>query len=253
MDAEERNAAPRPLFRDIGSITIFENDDLIVLNKPSGLLSIPDRTQSAPSLKDYLIEKFRRIYTVHRLDRGTSGVIVFAKNEEAHRFLSLQFEERQTRKIYQGLVIGKPSPPSATIDEPIAEHFAKKGVMMIHAEGKAAITNYAVAEQFRSYAWAEFSILTGRTHQIRVHMKHAGNPLACDELYGDGLPIKLSTFKKKFNLAKADDEERPLLNRLALHASSLTFRLNDTETATYAAELPKDLRALLKQLQKWNS
>ena len=124
---------------------------------------------------------------------------------------------------------------------------------MIHAEGKAAITNYAVAEQFRSYAWVEFSILTGRTHQIRVHMKHAGNPLACDELYGDALPIKLSAFKKKFNLAKADDEERPLLSRLALHASSLTFRLNDTETATYAAALPKDLRALLKQLQKWNN
>jgi len=132
-----------------------------VINKPAGLLSIPDRMQSEPSLKDKLLEKYGNIYTVHRLDKGTSGVIVFARNEDTHKHLSQQFEERSTRKIYAGLVIGQPAIPKGVIDEPITEHFAGKGVMMTDAKGKPAITEYEVAESFRSYSWMQFHILTG--------------------------------------------------------------------------------------------
>ena len=249
----EQKGPERNAFRGISSITIFENDDFIVLNKPSGMLSIPDRTQSQPSLKDFLIEKLGGIFTVHRLDRDTSGVIVFAKNETTHKYLSQQFEERSTQKIYNGLVSGKLERPSGIIDEPIAEHYSQKGVMTINAQGKPSVTEYALLEQFRSYSWMQFHILTGRTHQIRLHMKHLGHPIACDELYGDGKSILLSSFKKKFNLAKSAEEERPILGRLALHAAQLSFTGTDQKLQTFEAPLPKDLRALLQQLRKWNT
>ncbi|MEO6317053.1 MAG: RluA family pseudouridine synthase [Chitinophagaceae bacterium] len=249
----EQKGIERNLFKGIGSITLFENDDFIVLNKPSGMLSIPDRTQSQPSLKDLLIQQLGSIFTVHRLDKGTSGVIVFAKNEATHKNLSLQFEDRSTNKIYNGLVTGKLDSPGGIIDEPIAEHHVQKGVMSVNAKGKASITEYALLEQFKSFSWMQFHILTGRTHQIRVHMKHLEHPVACDELYGDGKAILLSSFKKKFNLAKSADEERPILNRLALHAAELTFTNISNERQTFEAPLPKDLRALLQQLRKWNA
>jgi 23S rRNA pseudouridine1911/1915/1917 synthase len=249
---EEQKGTERNAFKNIGSITIFENDDFIVLNKPPGMLSIPDRTQSQPSLKDFLLEKFGGIFTVHRLDKGTSGVIVFAKNETTHKFLSQQFEDRSTQKIYYGLVTGKLNEPTGVIDEPIAEHFSKNGSMMTSDKGKPSVTEYQLLEQFRAYSWMRFHILTGRTHQIRVHMKHLGHPVACDELYGDGKPILLSSFKKKFNLAKSADEERPIMNRLALHAAQLSFTDNDKNQQTFEAPLPKDLKALLQQLNKWN-
>ena len=251
QDAEQKGA-DRMLFKGIGSITLFENDDFIVLNKPSGMLSIPDRTQSQPSLKDYLIEKLGSIFTVHRLDRDTSGVIVFAKNDITHKYLSQQFENRSTEKIYNGLVIGKMEAANGIVDEPIAEHYSQKGMMMVSDKGKPSTTEYALLEQFRAYSWMQFHILTGRTHQIRVHMKHLGHPIACDELYGDAKPILLSSFKKKFNLAKAAEEERPLLNRLALHAAQLSFKDVANTTHSFEAPLPKDMRALLQQLRKWN-
>jgi len=252
QDAEQKGTE-RIVFKGISSITIFENDDFIVLNKPSGMLSIPDRTQSQPSLKDLLIEKLGGIFTVHRLDRDTSGVIVFAKNEHTHKHLSIQFEERSTQKIYNGLVTGKLEQPTGIIDEAIAEHYSKNGVMTIHAQGKPSVTEYELLEQFKSFSWMQFHILTGRTHQIRVHMKHLGHPIACDVVYGDPKPILLSSFKKKFNLAKAADEERPILNRLALHAAQLSFKDVRDTAYHFEAPLPKDLRALLQQLKKWNA
>jgi 23S rRNA pseudouridine1911/1915/1917 synthase len=254
MDQDTEQKLPeRNVFRGISSITIFENDDFIVLNKPAGMLSIPDRTQSQPSLKDFLKEKYGGIFTVHRLDRDTSGVLVFAKTETMHKHLSLQFEDRSTQKTYNGLVTGKLDEPTGVIDEPIAEHYSQKGMMMTSDKGKPSTTEYKLLEQFKSYSWMQFHILTGRTHQIRVHMKHLGHPIVCDELYGDGKSILLSSFKKKFNLAKSAEEERPILNRLALHAAQLSFKDMQENVQTFEAPLPKDLRALLQQLRKWNS
>ena len=232
---------------------LLETDDLVAINKPAGLLSIPDREQSEPSLKDILLQKYNRIYTVHRLDKETSGVIVFAKNEECHKFLSRQFEERATEKIYNGLVLGQLFTPEGIIDEPIGEHPVKKGSMAIVRKGKPSITAYRLLESFPLYSWMEFKILTGRTHQIRVHMKHLGHPIVCDPLYGDGKPVLLSTFKKKFNLGKDVLEERPLLNRLALHARELRFTDPSGVSRSLEAPLSKDLRATLQQLEKHGS
>jgi 23S rRNA pseudouridine1911/1915/1917 synthase len=230
---------------------VFENDDFIALNKPAGLLSIPDREGKEISLKKILKDQFGQIFTVHRLDKDTSGLIVFAKNEETHKHLSIQFEERQTGKIYYGLVIGSPSPAKASIDAAIAEHPVKKGLMVINRKGKEALTDYEVLQDFSIYSWVQFQIHTGRTHQIRVHMKDAGHPIAVDELYGDGKPILLSSFKSKFKLSKNVEEERPLLARLALHSYKLSFTDINNTKRELEAPVPKDLRAVLQQLEKW--
>lgn len=231
-------------------MVIFENDDFVAINKPSGLLSVPDREGKEISLKTLLQEEYGRMLTVHRLDKDTSGLIVFAKNEEAHKHLSKQFEERQTEKIYLGLVIGSLINKKESINKPIAEHPVKKGMMIIHQKGKESLTDYEVLEDFKICSWVKFRIHTGRTHQIRVHMKAAGNPLLCDALYGDGKPFFVSHIKHNFKLSKTQEEERPILNRLALHASELSFTGIDNVMIKLEAPLPKDLKATLQQLTK---
>lgn len=235
---------------NLREIIIFENDDLIVLNKPSGLLSIPDREGKESSLKRLLQEQYSEIYTVHRLDKDTSGVIVFARTEAAHKHLSVEFEERRTEKIYTGLVIGVPVEKKGIIDAPIMEHPVKKGTMVINRKGKESLTDYEVLDEFGAYAWLQFRIYTGRTHQIRIHMKNLGHPIVCDDIYGDGKPLLLSSIKFNYKLSKNEEEERPMLNRLALHSSKLGFRGPDNTQYNFEAPVPKDLRASLQQLSK---
>jgi 23S rRNA pseudouridine1911/1915/1917 synthase len=230
---------------------ILEDEHIVAINKPAGLLTIPDREGKDVSLKQILKNKFGEIFTIHRLDKETSGVVVFAKTEEAHKHLSLQFENRETQKIYNGLVLGKPFETSGTINEPISEHPHKKGVMTVYKKGKESITEYEVLENFRFFSWMQFRILTGRTHQIRVHMKHLGHPIVCDPVYGDGKPVFISQIKHNYKLSQSTEEERPILNRLALHAYQLSFTGLNNKTYQLEAPLPKDLKALLSQLSKW--
>ncbi len=229
---------------------VFENDGLVALNKPSGLLSIPDRMGKEISLKILLREQYGDIFTVHRLDRDTSGLIVFAKNEATHKHLSSQFEDRQTKKIYQGLVTGSLAEPKGTISAPIKEHPALNGTMIIHRDGKESITDYEVLEDFGIYSHLQFRIHTGRTHQIRVHMKEKGHPIVCDAVYGDGKPVLVSSLKSRFKLSKDLEEEKPILGRLALHSFLLAFYDRDGKTIELEAALPKDMRATLQQLAK---
>ena len=228
---------------------IFENDYFVVINKPSGLLSVPDRMQSEVSLKDMLLQQYGSIYTVHRLDKDTSGVIVFAKDETTHKELSQLFEGREVEKYYVGLVHGQMMNEKGSVDAGIMEHPGKNGKMITNKKGKTSLTDYEVLENFRLFSWVKFQIHTGRTHQIRVHMQHIGHSIACDELYGSGEPILLSSLKKKFNLSKSEDAERPLLSRLALHSSTLKFT-HQNNHYNFEAELAKDLKATLQQLRK---
>ncbi|HXB92557.1 MAG TPA: RluA family pseudouridine synthase [Puia sp.] len=232
---------------------LFENNDFVAVNKPAGLLSIPDREGKDVSLKKILKDKYGDIFTVHRLDRGTSGVIVFAKNEATHKYLSKIFEERDVEKIYQGIVHGTLPGKKGSIDSPIMEHPAKPGVMVINKKGKASLTDFEVLEELGLYSFVQFQIHTGRTHQIRVHMQSLGHPIACDEVYGEARPIFLSSFKRGFKLSKAEEQERPMLNRLALHSHLLHFQDEKGEYHTFEAPLAKDMKALLQQLRKWKT
>jgi 23S rRNA pseudouridine1911/1915/1917 synthase len=231
---------------------LFEDQDMIVINKPAGVLSIPDRFGKELSIKSLLQDKYGTIFTVHRLDQSTSGLIIFAKNADAHKELSLLFEGRTIEKKYLGLVLGRPA-PNGSIDGSIMEHPVKKGQMHIHVKGKAALTTYEVVTYYKHYALVSFQIHTGRTHQIRVHAKHIGHPIIADELYGDGVKLLLSSIKKKnFKLSKSEEAEKPLLARHALHARTLKLIFKEKEFA-FEAPLPKDLAATIKQLDKWNS
>jgi 23S rRNA pseudouridine1911/1915/1917 synthase len=230
---------------------VFENADFVALNKPPGFLSIPDREGKDPSLKSLLREKYGNIFTVHRLDRETSGIIVFAKDEETHKHLSKIFEERSVEKIYQGIVQGTPVEPKGSIDLALMEHPVKPGSMVVNKKGKPSLTDYEVQETAGPYSLVQFRLHTGRTHQIRVHMQALGHPIVCDELYGDPSPILLSTFKRNYKLSKAEEQERPILARLALHSQLLHFQDAKGEYHTLEATMPKDMRALLQQLRKW--
>lgn len=229
---------------------IFENDDFIALNKPSGLLTIPDREQSEKSLKEFLKDKYGEIFTVHRLDKDTSGLVLFAKNEGTHKYLSRLFEERKIEKYYVGIVLGQPVNLTGSIEAPIGENPAHKGLMNVHRNGKPSHTTYEVLEANKNYSLVSFQLHTGRTHQIRVHSKEIGHPLACDELYGDGKPVLLSGIKKKFNLSRHEDEERPMIARLALHSYKLIFETALGDKLELIADVPKEFRALMQQLKK---
>lgn len=230
---------------------ITENEFFVAINKQPKLLSIPDREGQEMSLKRLLEEKYGKgnIFTVHRIDRETSGVIVFAKDEATHKQLSALFEGREVSKYYVGLVQGTPEPDTGTIDAPIMEHPGKLTKMMTHKKGKPSRTDYEVLESFRRFAWMRFQIHTGRTHQIRVHMQHIGHSIVCDELYGSAEPVLVSSLKPRYHLSKKEESEKPILSRLALHSQLLEFEFNG-EPYSLEAPLPKDLRALLQQLRK---
>ena len=237
--------------RNTGLEVLVDTPTFVAINKPSGLLSIADRRGTDASLKEILDATYGRVFTVHRLDRDTSGVILFAKDETTHQFLSRQFETRQVKKYYQGFIHGQPLSPSGSMDGAIMEHPVKLGTMVVHAKGKASLTDYTVLESFGILSLVEFQIHTGRTHQIRVHVKDLGHPIVGDPIYGDGQPVLLSTIKRKFKLSKHEEEERPILSRLALHAWKLQFTDADGQDWAIEAPLPKDMRALLQQLRKW--
>jgi 23S rRNA pseudouridine955/2504/2580 synthase/23S rRNA pseudouridine1911/1915/1917 synthase len=229
---------------------IFENDDFVAINKPSGMLTIPDREQTEKSLKEYLTDKYGSIFIVHRLDKDTSGLILFAKNESTHKYLCKIFEERRVEKFYIGIVVGLLPEEKGMIDAPITDHLTRKGMMTVHRSGKESQTGYEVLESNPHFSLVSFQLFTGRTHQIRVHAKNIGNPLACDPLYGDGKPILISAIKKNYKLGKHDEEERPMITRLALHSYKLNFEDMHGVKMELMATAPKEFRALMQQLKK---
>lgn len=232
---------------------IHEDEDLLIMNKPSFLLSIPDRNNEKQSLLGLLREKYECVFTVHRLDFETSGLICFAKNEHAHQSLSVQFEKRQTTKIYHAIVEGRMMQLHGTIDLSITEDLANKGKMKIARDGKPSLSEYRLLERFRHFSYVEINLKTGRTHQARVHMKAIGFPMAVDKDYGNNEAFYLSQIKKKFKEGKWE-EEQPLVNHTTLHAYSLTFKHpSSQEIVTYTAPLRKDMSVMLKYLREFDA
>jgi 23S rRNA pseudouridine955/2504/2580 synthase/23S rRNA pseudouridine1911/1915/1917 synthase len=231
---------------------IADTPDYIAVSKPSGMLTLPDRFDTlAESLRGLLMNAYGEIYTVHRLDRDTSGIILFAKHPDAQRHFTQEFEERQVGKHYLGLVMGRMHQTSGTFDQPITEHPTIKGKMTVARKGKHAVTHFEVLESLGKYTYISVNIETGRTHQIRVHLQNAGHPIACDPLYGSGEPILLSAVKRNFKLSKEAENERPLLNRLALHAWKISITGMQGERIELEAPLHKDMDSCIRQLRKW--
>jgi 23S rRNA pseudouridine1911/1915/1917 synthase len=232
---------------------IYEDEYYIACNKASGILSIPDRfNHELPNLVTTLKKLHPEIIPVHRLDKFTSGVNVYAKNAEAHRLLSMEFESRAIEKYYKAIVDGIPNPASGRINVPLSESQVTRGKMIVHNRGKESITDYKIIKDYKKFSLLYIRLHTGRMHQIRVHLQYLGNPLIVDSLYGHRDAFYLSEIKtKKFNIGK-NDEERPMLNRQPLHAEKLVFTHPFTQEKTeIEAPLPKDMEAVLKQMDKW--
>lgn len=233
---------------------IHEEDAFVLINKPTGLLSVPDRfDQQVDNAKHLLREKYGEILTVHRIDKDTSGLLCFARTPEAHRTLSQQFAAHEPQKTYLALVEGIPQQEEGVIEIPLVEDPRKLGRMMAAPKGLNAYTTYKLEEAFANFSLLKVEIKTGRTHQIRVHLQAIGHPLVADPFYGRRTGLMLSTIKgKKYRKAKGR-EERPLMPRTALHAHYLEFTHPVSgEKINFEAPLPKDFRATLNQLDRWD-
>lgn len=231
---------------------IYSDDDIIVLNKRSGLLIAADRYDPDAPRLDLLAEKeFGRIFAVHRIDKDTSGIVIYARNEEAHKNLSMQFEKREVKKVYHCLINGRPLWNELHVDLPLLpDGDARHRTIVNKRLGKKSVTDFKVLGNCGPYTWIEARPLTGRTHQIRVHLAENKFCIVCDPLYsGNQKPIRLSELKKRYN---GDTyEERPLLNRLALHAYQITItHPSKGEPMTFVAPYQKDMDSTRKQLAK---
>ena len=232
--------------------TIYSDDDIVILNKKSGLLIAADRYDlDAPRL-DLLAEKeFGKLYAVHRIDKDTSGIIIYARNPEAHKNISEQFQERKVQKVYHCLVHGRPMWNTLRVELPLLpDGDARHKTVVNKRYGKPSTTDFKVIAECGPYTWIEARPKTGRTHQIRVHLAENGFSIVCDPLYsGNQKPIRLSEIKRSW---RGDElEEQPLLSRLALHAYKITFAHPKTgEQITFSAPYPKDMEATRKQMAK---
>ncbi len=233
---------------------IYEDENIIVLDKPAGILTLPDRfNKSLPSLKTYLESIFTKIYPIHRLDRDTSGVIIFAKNAETHKFINQQFESGEIVKLYHAFVAGVFPEDISEIDIPIMENPAKPGTVIPSVRGKKSITEVKIIEHYRISTLLECKLITGRQHQIRVHLSAIGYPLLVDPVYGNSNCFNVSMVKSKYKLKK-DTQEIPLISRLTLHCSKIAFKNFSTIKQTeFTADYPKDLKALKQILRKYSS
>jgi len=212
-------------------VLLFSDDALLVVNKPSGVLTLPDGyDREKPHLRSILEPSYGRLWIVHRLDRGTSGVILLARSAEAHRHLNTQFQENTVKKVYHGLVQGNPPWESITVEEPLCPDGDRRHRTIIDPiNGKPSITDLRALHSYEAYSLLEAKPKTGRTHQIRAHLRHAGYPILGDPLYGD-----------------PSHPSHTLLSRLGLHARSLTLVHPETEeTIQLEAPYHEDFSKLL--------
>lgn len=208
---------------------IYEDDDCVVINKPAGVLSHskgafnPEATVASWLAPKMIEASGDRAGIVHRLDRATSGVMICAKTASAHKFLQKQFSERKVAKTYLAVVAGRLEPEEAIIDIPIERNPKAPATFRAGASGKSAQTHYKVINTSDKYSLLELKPTTGRTHQLRVHLKHIGHPIVGDDLYGG---------------EQAD--------RMLLHASQLEINLPSGERKTFSVPTPAELTEILK-------
>lgn len=233
--------------QDIPIDILFEDSEMVVVNKAAGMVVHPAHGNDDGTLVNALLHHCmdlsgiggeKRPGIVHRLDKGTTGTIVIAKNDRSHQELSRQFKEREVKKEYLAIVCGVPTLNSGRINQPIARHPVDRKKMAVHAtRGRVAVTEWCVKQRFKLHSFLHVMIGTGRTHQIRVHMASIGHPLAGDETYGGR--------RGQQQLAGIS------FNRPALHAWRLTLKHpTSNEQMTFESPIPEDMRDLLAALRK---
>jgi len=237
-----------PRFADL---ILFENDDIIVVNKPPFISSLDERGEGSEINMLRMAKNYWDDAQIcHRLDKETSGALIFAKNPEAYRAISMQFEHRRVKKVYHAVIDGTHVFENLLVDLPIL-NTGKGSVSISRQDGKRAETWFQSLRYFKHYTLVECRPVTGRMHQIRIHLATQRASIAGDEMY-KGKPVYLSALKRKYHLGK-DQEEQPIMKRFALHAYEITFKLLNEEEMVITAPYPKDFETLLKLLDKFDS
>ncbi len=247
LDAPDEDAVA-PIAQDIELSIVFEDRDVIVVDKPAGLVvhpgaGNPDRTlQNALLAYDRKLAKLPRAGIVHRLDKDTTGLLIVARSETARIKLTEALAARLIHREYQAVCVGVMT-AGGKVDAPIDRHPVDRLRMSVRSSGREAVTHYRVIERFRSHTWVRVTLETGRTHQIRLHLSHAAYPLVGDPVYGRRLAIPRAATPALADALRG-------FRRQALHASKLAFpHPRDSHAMDVEAPLPADLRALIVALK----
>ena len=239
---------------DIPLDVVYEDDDIIVVNKPCGMVVHPAAGNPNGTLVNALLYRCKgslsgvggvvRPGIVHRIDKDTSGLLVAAKNDEAHNSLAAQLKTHAVSRVYYAIIIGNFPEDSGTVDAPIGRHPTDRKKMAVLKEGQGtarhAVTHFTVLARYKGFSLVRCVLETGRTHQIRVHMAYRGHPLVGDSVYGGG--------KTQFEAAN-----KSLISGQCLHAKELTLTHPKTrKTMHFECELPDDMKKLIEKLEKTN-
>ncbi len=259
---EEEPTTKKVVSKQAAIEILYQDEHLIAVNKPTGIPVEPSRWGEHPeylsaALLQWAQERqgedeamVARPRGLHRLDLGTSGVVLYALTLEAERYYRTLFQNREIEKKYLALVIGEVH-EEGEIDAPLGPDRQVNGRMCVDRHGKDSLTHYHPSEIYRGFSLVEAYPQTGRTHQIRVHLASIGHPLAIDPMYGGNEALLLSQLKRGYR-PKPGKVERPLMSRLTLHASRLRFvPFGQEEPLVIEAPLPKDFEVALRQLRKW--
>ncbi len=214
---------------------LYEDSNILAIDKPAGILVHPDERSKDKTILDIFKKKYKNLEIVHRLDKDTSGVMLLAKNKKAHEFLKAQFQNREVKKTYVAIVNGWMKNDRGVIDKPIGRspkdfrrYLSGRGV---RGEIREAVTGYKVIKKFMAstkFTYVEVYPKTGRTHQIRVHMKYLNHPVVCDTLYNPDNPCPKG------------------LKRMALHAKSIEFKNLKGETVKIESKIPKEFEKIVE-------
>ncbi len=228
-------------------LLLHKDDDFCIVNKPPHLSSLEDRNDATNLLKLARGENIEA-QVCHRLDKETSGLIVIANHADAYKYFAALLQNREVKKVYHAVLNGLHKFRSFEADEPLYSTNNKSRVDF--RSGKPSLTLIETLELFKKHTLVKCFPVTGRMHQIRAHLAHHNSTIIHDKDYG-GVPAYLSEIKRNFNQKKWE-EERPMIERVALHSSSITFKQMDGSILEMEAPYPKDFTVLLKQLRKFN-
>ena len=234
----------------ISDLIIFENENLFIINKPPFVSSLDEREVGGMSIIRLAKQYVPDAQVCHRLDKETSGALIIAKNPATYRFIAMQFEKRQILKTYHAIVEGTHEFNQLSIDLPII-NLGKGNVAISKSEGKTALTIFNSLKYYKHYTLVECAPVTGRMHQIRIHLATQRACIAGDDMYG-GSPVYLSQMKRKYRLS-SHEEELPIIKRFALHAYQVSLHIAEKEQITVTAPYPKDFAILIKLLDKFDT